>query len=244
VSPDLRRRDTQLRELMDDPACDLDGLHRTYGQFRYLNAVVAGWRRLYSQRIRPLLSADTETTLLDVGSGGGDVSRQLARLAARDGLRLAITAIDPDERAHRYATALPPVPGLAFRRALSSELVREGARFDVVVSNHVLHHLAAAELQGLLRDSELLARRLVLHSDIARGRLAYTAYRALMGPFGRHSFLYVDGLRSIRRSYRPGELADLVEPPWQAVAAFPARVLLTRLADAPVLPARPPVGAG
>ena len=237
VTPALRRRDTRLKELMDDPSCDLDQLRRTYGQFRYVNRVVAGWPWLYRRRIRPMLSPHRETTLLDVGSGGGDVARDLARRAARDGLRLAITAIDPDERAHQYATALPPEAGVVFRRATSRELVREGAQFDLVVSNHVLHHLDADELRRLLSDSERLARRLVLHSDIARGRLAYTAYAVASRPFGRRSFIHVDGLRSIRRSYRPGELAELVPAPWQARPSFPARVLLTWVAE---LAARPP----
>jgi hypothetical protein len=88
----------------------------------------------------------------------------------------------------------------------------------------------------VLRDSERLALRLVLHNDIARGRLAYLAYALASRPFGRRSFIHVDGLRSIRRSYRRSELSGLVQPPWQAGGAFPARILLTRSA--------PPAGGG
>ena len=89
----LRVRDTQLRELMDDPDCDLAGLRHTYAQFRVVNRLVAGWRRVYRQRIRPLLRTGQTTTLLDIGSGGGDVARTLARWARRDGFALAVTAI-------------------------------------------------------------------------------------------------------------------------------------------------------
>lgn len=220
-------RDVELRELMDDPDCDPARLRRTYAQFASLNRLLSGWRGIYRRQIRPLLSPGKPTTLLDIGSGGGDIARGLARRAARDGLRLSITAIDPDERAHAYATDQPAVPGVVFHRASTADLVAERARFDVVVSNHLLHHLEAPELSAVLDDSRQLARRLVLHNDIARSRAAYVGYAVVSLPVARGSFLRVDGLRSIRRSYRPAELAATAGAPWRVQRAFPARVLLT-----------------
>ncbi len=224
--PDLSRRDTTLTELMDDPGCDQDALDRTYAQFAVVNRLVAGWRTMYRRRLAPLLSRDTVTTLLDVGSGGGDVPRALARWAARDGLRLVVTAVDPDPRAYAFAAARPS-PGVTFRQATSRDLVAEGASFDVVTSNHVLHHLDAGQLDALLADSAVLARRLVVHSDLARSAAAYRGWSVASWPFARRSFIRVDGLRSIRRSYRPIELAARVGPEWRVPPQFPARLLLT-----------------
>ncbi|MET0692683.1 MAG: class I SAM-dependent methyltransferase [Propionibacteriaceae bacterium] len=225
---DFSVRATDLQELMDDPDCDLTALRRTYAQFRVVNRLVSGWRRIYRRRLRPLLSGSTTTTLLDIGSGGGDVPRALAAWAARDGLRLEITAIDPDERAHAFATEWPEVAGLTFRRASSADLLAGGEQFDIVTSNHLLHHLTASELADLVHDSERLARRLVVHNDIARSRCAYLGYAVVSRPFGTRSFIHIDGLLSIRRSYRPAELAAQVPPRWRAEPQFPARVLLLR----------------
>ncbi len=228
----LERRDVAAVELMDDPECDAEGLRRTYRAFVAVNRLVAGWRAVYVRRLRPLLSREVTTTLLDIGSGGGDVARSLARWAARDGLLLEITAIDPDPRAIGYAESLPATAGVTFRRALSSDLVREGAAFDVVVSNHVLHHLDPEDLDGLLHDSAALARRLVVHSDIARGRLAYVGYWVGTIPLHRRgrphaAFVRDDGLLSIRRSYRPDELAAVLPDGWRVERA-PFRVLAVR----------------
>ncbi len=226
---DLAERDRDLRELMDDPSCDPAALRRTYGQFGLVNRLVAGWRRRYRRDVRPLLSADRTTTLLDVGCGAGDVSRALARWAARDGLDLAITAIDPDPRAYAYAVERGGAASeVTFRCCSSADLVAEGRRFDLVVSNHVLHHLDEGELAVLLSDCTVLARRLVLHNDLTRSRLAYAVYGVLSRAAGRRSFLRTDGLRSLRRSYRPGELAELVPAGWQVRRAAPFRVLLRR----------------
>jgi 2-polyprenyl-3-methyl-5-hydroxy-6-metoxy-1,4-benzoquinol methylase len=224
---DLSRRDAELTELMDDPDCDPDALERTYARFAIVNRVVAGWRGVYRSRIRPLLSGDRETRLLDIGSGGGDVPVALARWARRDGLRLRVTGIDPDPRAAAFARSRPADPDVRFVAASSADLVAEGRRFDLVTSNHVLHHLDDGAFDALLDDSAALAPR-ALHSDIARGRLAYAAYGPLSRAVAGGSFVHVDGLRSIRRSWTPVELALRVPAGWRVEGAVPFRVLVVR----------------
>ncbi|NHC44234.1 class I SAM-dependent methyltransferase [Motilibacter aurantiacus] len=225
--PGLATRDTEARELMDDPACDLRLLRSTYAQFRLVNRAVSGWRRVYVRRLRPLLSADRPTSLLDIGFGGGDVPRALAGWARRDGLLLDVTAIDPDERACAFAAATPS-PDVLFLQATSSDLVAAGERFDLVVSNHLLHHLDGPGLAGLLADSAALARRLVVHNDIERSPLAYAAWSAATFPLRGRSFVHVDGRLSIRRSYRRSELAAHVPDGWSVERQRPYRLLLVQ----------------
>lgn len=226
MAPGMARRATDLVELMDDPDCDVRLLERTYAQFRVVNRLVSGWHRLWVTRLRPVLAASDLPTLLDVGFGGGDVPVALRAWARRDGVDLAVTAVDPDPRAAAYVARRPQPDGVTFRRASSADLVAEGRRFDVVVSNHVLHHLDGPGLQQLLADSERLATRLALHNDLRRSRLAHAAYGVVTAPLARTSFLRTDGLSSIRRSHRPAELADVREG-WSAEPFGPFRLLLS-----------------
>ncbi|ABS04278.1 class I SAM-dependent methyltransferase [Kineococcus radiotolerans] len=243
--PDLRTRDRTAVELMDDPDCDLPALERTYAQFRAVNAVVAGWQLAYRRHVRPLLREDRVTTILDVGCGGGDLARALARWARRDGRRAQVTGIDPDRRAHAWAARQPPVPGVDFRCAHSSDLVAEGLRFDVVVSNHVLHHLDEPDLRTLLEDSRALARARVAHSDIARGAWAYRLFSWGTRPLAAGSFIREDGLTSIRRSYTPAELAAAAGPGWRVERPWPARnLLLDDELPGDALPGDAPAGDG
>ncbi|MHC6221009.1 class I SAM-dependent methyltransferase [Arthrobacter sp. MMS24-S77] len=210
----LGERDTTAIEDMDRPDCELDRLNRSYARFPLVNAVVSGWRNTYESLIRPLLTTAAPTTVLDIGCGGGDVARGLARRAAAEGYPLEVTGIDPDERAFRFANSVPAVAGVRYRKAFSSELVSEGLQFDVVISNHVLHHLTSAELASFLRDSEHLCRRIALHNDLRRSRLAYSLFWAGAWPLGLGSYIHGDGLTSIRRSYTMAELRAATPLAW------------------------------
>lgn len=228
----MRLRATDAVEMMDLPDCDSRKLEHTYRQFGVVNRLFSGWRRLYVRELRPLLSHELPTSILDIGSGGGDLARLLVRWSARDNLRLDVTGIDPDARAYSYSARRPHHPSVRFRQADSAELVREGRRFDVVISNHVIHHLEPADLARLLTDSHALARRLSLHNDLRRNVAADALFWLAALPF-RGSFIRTDGLTSIRRSYTPAELRAAAPPGWQVQSRVPFHQLLVQRPDHP-----------
>ena len=94
-------------------------------------------------------------------------------------------------------------------------------RFDVVLSNHVLHHLPPAELGALLADSERLVAPggVAVHGDIRRSLFAYAGFWLGTLPFARNllagSFIRADGLTSIRRSFTAAELAAAMPAGWR-----------------------------
>jgi len=212
----LAERDVVLRELMDDPECDADRLRATLRRFGTINRLVSGWGRAHRSHIRPYLaSLGRPARVLDLGCGGGDVMIRLARYAARDGLTAEWVGVDPDPRAIHVARGRAAPPEVTFRCADSTSLLADGERFDLVLSNHVLHHLSSAELASFADESRRLSRGLVLHGDIERGRIAYALYTVGITPFAPGTFLRTDGLRSIRRSYRADELGQVLGPAWR-----------------------------
>ncbi|MDY0908266.1 methyltransferase domain-containing protein [Microbacterium sp. CFBP9034] len=225
----LAVRDPALAELMDDPACDPVRLRATLRRFGTINRLVSGWGTVYRTRLRPALAAlDRPARVLDLGSGGGDLVRRLAGWAARDGLDVEWTGADPDPRAHEVAESYHAPPTVEFRCTDAAALLAEGAEFDAVLSNHVLHHLGVTTAT-FLEESQLLSRGLVLHGDIARSRLAYGLYAVGITPFAPGTFLRTDGLRSIRRSFTRQELQTALdrEAPaaWTVEAPVPFRLL-------------------
>lgn len=227
---DLRARAVDARELMDAPDADPRMLARTYLQFGLVNAVVSRPGAVYRRDIRPR-ARRRRVRILDVGAGGGDLCRALARRLGRDRLAAEITALDADERATAWAAAHDNGAGVRYRCARVDDLVRAGETYDIVLSNHLLHHLDDGERQQILDGTRRLVAPggLAVHHDIARSRSAYTLFAAGTAPFTWNllagSFIRADGLTSIRRSYTAREIAA-VAPGWTVRSSLPARLEL------------------
>jgi 2-polyprenyl-3-methyl-5-hydroxy-6-metoxy-1,4-benzoquinol methylase len=221
----LRERAADAVEEMDLPGCDPARLDRTYAQFALVNRVVSGWRGIYLHQLRPRLRDGSATTLLDIGCGGGDVPVMLSRWAARDGLRLEVTAVDPDPRASHFAAEHHKASGVRFRQAYAAELVNEGLSYDFVVSNHVLHHLSPDEFPAFVAESAKLCRGRVIHNDLRRSPWAYALFFAGSWPL-TGSYIRQDGLTSIRRSYTTEELRAAAPAGWTVARRAPYRNLL------------------
>ncbi|MBI4584372.1 MAG: methyltransferase domain-containing protein [Planctomycetes bacterium] len=221
------KRARHLREHMEDLDCDQRLLFNTYRQLAGINRLFSRWRRVYKSYLRPRLTGRGRVhNILDLGSGGGDIPLALFRWARADGLQIQVTAADPDPRAIAFARRRSWPPEIEFLRASARDLREQGRRFDFVISNHLLHHLAEAEFAGLLEDAEHLARELVLFADARRSAIACIFFWLITAPFFHRSYIVADGLASIRRSYTERELRALAPRGWEVRRLFPYRLLL------------------
>ena len=217
----LRERALSLTERMDDPHCDPEKLARTYAQFARINALLSGWTGIYRRELRPALQSGART-VLDIGCGGGDVLRHLAKLTQRDGLSAEFRGIDPDPRAIAFAQAQHNPANLHFEQA---DLYTLASGADILLSNHVLHHLTPHEIQTLCTTCERLAGKKVIHNDLRRDDRALVLF-PFVGSWFHSSFIFEDGMRSIRRAFTEKELEKFVPPGWQVTPSAPFRLQL------------------
>ncbi len=225
----LRERDRALIEMMDDPDCDVRRLEASYRRFGLVNRLVSGWGQVWRGTLQPWIARrDGVVRILDLGCGGGDVVARLEALARRERIAVDLTGADPDPRAIAVAAARRDTAA-RFIRADAGRLLADGERFDIVLSNHVLHHLGTDDLTRFCEQSRSLSRGIVLHGDIERSATAYALYAVGITPLAIGTFLRVDGLRSIRRSYRRSELQAALGAPWRVIS--PARFRLLACAD-------------
>jgi 2-polyprenyl-3-methyl-5-hydroxy-6-metoxy-1,4-benzoquinol methylase len=215
----LQKRDADLTEFMDDPNCDPAQLHRTYQQFATVNQIFAGWQGLYHKRLRPEFAQGAKT-VLDIGCGGGDVLRLLAQWAGRDGFSVQFHGIDPDSRAIDFACQHTLAENITVAVATAESLT---GQYDIVLSNHVLHHLTPEAIQALCHTTERLTARYAVHNDLCRSQWAYSLFPLTRLVFW-NSFIVSDGLRSLRRAFTSPELQTVVPSGWQVSTAPPFRL--------------------
>ncbi len=225
----LRHRNPRLVELMDEADCDPVKLQNTYRNFRTINKLLSKWVYLYKHEIKPLAEKNRGSiTLLDIGFGGGDIPVLLEDLARNDGIELQITAIETDPRALNYVQQFENRYNIQFIEASTEDLVRQEKQFDIVISNHLIHHLMDDELLKLLDEADQLSRHKVLFNDIERSDLGYILFMKLAWIWTFNSFIWKDGLLSIRRSFTSKELSALVPSGWQVRRLFPFRLMITK----------------
>jgi hypothetical protein len=204
-------------ELLDDPAADpalvRESLHHIERSNRWFGGRAA--LRWGVGRALAAVPSGSRLTLLDLGTGSGDLPLDLARWARRRGVELRPLGLERIPAAARAArdAGVPTLLGCAGALPIRPRSV------DLVTISQLLHHLAAEDAVRLLGDATRLARRAVVVADLQRSALARLAFRAgaTCLRFDRHT--RADGLTSIARGYRRAELAALC-----AAAGVPAEV--------------------
>lgn len=195
-------------ELLDDPGADpaavTESLRNIARANRWFGGTAAALHGI--SRILAGIPRGTGLTLLDLGTGGGDLPLAAARLAARRGIRLRPLGLERSRVAARLARAA----GVPCAVACAGAPPFRPKSVDVVLVSQVIHHLEAASAMRLLRTCDRLARLGVVVSDLRRGRLAPLAFRIGAGAFQFDRYTLSDGLTSIRRGYTPAELRDLL----------------------------------
>jgi SAM-dependent methyltransferase len=195
-------------EILDDPRTPPRVRLRSLGDVARANALFGGARAALSELRRALANADGDRlTMLDVGTGAGDIVAAACDLARARGVTLEPIALDLSRELlvpARARTGLAPVCGDAMRLPFAD------ASVDVVLCSQLLHHFEGEPLLRALAELDRVARHRVIVADLRRSWAAaaglwLASFPLLFHPVSRH-----DGVVSVLRGFTPDELLDHV----------------------------------
>jgi len=206
-------------ELLDDPRADPALVGNELRDIARLNALFGGTRAVVRE-LEPLLErVKRETgngkrvtwTLLDVGTGLGDIPRAAAAAARRHGITLRLLGIELNRTAARLASAGEDDAPLTMILADGGTLPLGPRSVDVIVASQVLHHLPRAVAVRWIAAFDRVARRAVVLADLRRSRMAMAgvwaaSFGLAMGPVTRH-----DAVVSLKRGYTKRELDEMLQ---------------------------------
>jgi 2-polyprenyl-3-methyl-5-hydroxy-6-metoxy-1,4-benzoquinol methylase len=149
--------------------------------------------------------------LLDVGTGGAELSMAVVAWAKKSGFSISITAIDLVEEVVQVAQEnARHTPEIQIYKKDVFELAEENKKFDYVIASLLLHHIPPSQSVDLLHAFDRLTRRGIIISDLYRSYPSLAAVSMLSWLAGNRIVRH-DGPLSVRRSFRLKELNDLAQ---------------------------------
>ena len=208
-------------EVLDNPGAEPAAVRATLRDIARLNALFGGTRAVV-EALEPYFRAAGERgkreggrgkgaerwTLLDVGTGLGDIPRAAAAAARRHGVALTLVGIERIPAAARLARAASDE--LAVILADGTALPIRPRSVDVVIASQVLHHLSRATAVRWIGAFDRLARRAVVLADLRRSRVAMAgiwlaSFALQFSRVTRH-----DAVVSLRRGYTKREFDEML----------------------------------
>ena len=204
--------------MMDDPDCDPVMLSRALREIALLNRYL-GAHSIYKHKFLPLLkSSPDRLTILDVGTGIGDIPVRIIQWSSRKDRPIPfVTATDLRndviQTARYYANneLSNELAGyLNFEVADLTELPYGNNSFDYVIGGQVLHHFTSEQIPVILREMKRVARRGLFIEDLHRHPIAYHSIRILSRIFRMSQMVQHDGPLSVNSGFKRRDLEDVL----------------------------------
>jgi len=202
-------------ELLDDPHADPSAVRHELRDIARLNALFGGTEAvvrelepLFERRTRDTGHRKRETwTLLDVGTGSGDIARAAVVAARRHGVTLRPVGVELSRTAAHEAHAT----GVTALVADGGALPIRPRSVDVVLASQVLHHLPRDVAVRWIASFDQLARRAVVLADLRRSGLAMAGVWLASFPLGFRATTRRDAVVSLQRGYAKREFNQMLQ---------------------------------
>jgi 2-polyprenyl-3-methyl-5-hydroxy-6-metoxy-1,4-benzoquinol methylase len=211
---------SELPELMDGD-CSYEDFRDCLRSLEKVNRWLLGYRPTLAWLERLPHGLRHPIHIVDVGSGGGDLLRQIAGWARRRGIPVQLTGIDLNPYAGRAAAESTPEE-LGITWVTGDALTYQPNKpIDIIVSSLMAHHLEDDEIIALLQWMEGAARIGWFINDLERSERTCRMFRLAAEMVRWHRIVRHDGPVSFRRAFRKDDWVRLLsgaEVPLEAVS--------------------------
>lgn len=206
----LKFRSTQ-QELLDEDNIATKDLYQNLKELDFINEYLGGYTAS-KNGFKQLIRIANIKTVMDIGFGGGDSIKQLAKLAKNENKEVFFYGVDLKQDCVNYAEEnLKELSNKKLIRSdyrdISRELLNE---VDLIHCSLFLHHLkneAIIELFKFARENKCM----ILANDLHRNFLAYYSIKWLTALFSKSYLVKNDAAVSVTRGFRKNELLDLLK---------------------------------
>lgn len=193
-------------ELLDDLTADAGMVAESLGNIARANRWFGGLAAVRHGLARLLRGRTGPVSLLDVGTGAGDIPRMARDWCDERGIRLVVFGLER----HPAAARLAYEGGLQTSIGCGGSLPLRDASVDVVVLSQVAHHLDADSCVAVFRECNRVARIGAIVADLRRSTAAQAGFWLASRVLGFDRVTRTDGVTSLRRGFTAGTLRVLL----------------------------------
>ncbi|MBO2009996.1 methyltransferase domain-containing protein [Hymenobacter negativus] len=200
-------------ELMDDLTLASDALRQNLDELETINTWLGGYQPVLNalQRLRSHFPAGRPLRVADLGSGGGDTLRHLARWARQKSVSVELTGVDANQFMLDYAAGKSAAyPEISYRKSDIFSPEFQAQSYDIVTCSLFCHHFTDDELVTLLRQWQQQAQVAVVINDLHRHWLAYHSIKWLTRLLGGSYLVRHDAPLSVARAFRRADWVALL----------------------------------
>ena len=202
---------TDEEEIMDDFSIDGPILNDALDKLAIINKLLGG-NIVTLNGLKKLLKNQPKTkpiTIVDLGCGGGDILRAIAKYGKNEGYDFQLIGVDANKNASDYAASLSiDYENIKFLHVDVFSEEFKTMHYDIVITTLFLHHFKEDQLLQLLSHLLKITTIGIVVNDLHRHRLAYYLFKLITIPV-ENKMIIEDGLTSVLRGFKRKELVDL-----------------------------------
>lgn len=188
-------------ELMDSTSISFNEFHHCLQNLEIINKLTLGYRPTL-QWLRTILSVMQHKTIhiLDVGSGGGDMLRQIDKMAKQNNYNINFIGVDMNPWSKKSAEKMHPISTIRYETSNIFTFDTKNS-VEIIICALFTHHLNDEEIIKFLRWIDDKATVGWFINDLHRHFLPYYFIKMTTKIFNRNRLIRHDAPLSVARSF-------------------------------------------
>ncbi|GAA3510991.1 class I SAM-dependent methyltransferase [Aquimarina addita] len=205
---------SEEKELMDDPMVDQKALDVALSDVSRVNKLLGGngitINAVFKQIARAMIVK--EWTIVDLGSGDGEMLRQIADQARKLKIKVKLIGLDINDKCVLRSKQLSVLyPEISYYNKSFISLTKEELYCDIMICTLTFHHMKNEEIKNVIYKSKELVSTSLIINDLHRNSIAYFLFKIFSFFFIKGHIAKHDGLVSIKRGFKRIELMNLAK---------------------------------
>jgi len=208
--PDFSKRSDEI-ELMDDLTCSGEVIDQTLRELEVINKWLGGNHVTIDGIGKLVKNNRAEVTIADLGCGGGDILKLVAKWARKNSVKVKLIGIDANANIIEFARQnCQEYHEIDFQviDIFSEEF--KSLKFDIITCTLFTHHFDDNSLVELYRSWLNQSNLGVVVNDLHRHWFAYYSIKWLTGLFSKSAMVKNDAAVSVERSFTKEDLNSVL----------------------------------